>query len=133
MCVNYAPVQRQVLERHLLHRAAECEWKDEAWPDYPAPIIRRAESGILRDGVAVGHEAVIGSFSMVPKGQMPPGVRFYQTANARAETIGKLSSFSKQLESQPVPRDPATGLFEPGRLAKRCAGASGPMAVNRSR
>lgn len=113
MCVNYAPVQRQVLRDIFGIEPPTDEWKDEAWPDYPAPIIRRDESGILRDGMAVGHEAVLASFSMVPKGRMPPGVRFYPTANARAETIGKLSSFSKHWKAGQLCLIPATGFYEP--------------------
>lgn len=113
MCVNYAPVQRQVLRDIFGVEPPAGEWKAEAWPDYPAPIIRRSESGILRDGVDIGREAVLGSFSMVPKGRMPPGVRYYPTANARVETIDKLSSFSKHWKAGQLCLIPATGFYEP--------------------
>ncbi|WP_411860091.1 hypothetical protein [Cupriavidus sp. TKC] len=85
--MNYAPVQRLVLRDVFGVEPPVGEWKAEAWPDYPAPIIRAAEDG--------SRKAVLGSFSMVPKAKMPPGVRYYPTANARTETIGKLSSFAK--------------------------------------
>jgi len=84
MCVNYAPVQRQLLRDVFGVEPPDAEWRVDAWPDYPAPIVRAAADG--------SREAVMGSFSMVPKGRIPPGVRYFPTANARTETIGKLSS-----------------------------------------
>ena len=86
MCVNYAPAQRQVLRDVFGVEPPAGEWKADALPDYPAPIIRAAQDG--------SREAVLGSFSMVPKTKIPPGVRYYPTTNARMETIGKLGSFA---------------------------------------
>ncbi|GMG90641.1 hypothetical protein Cmtc_18610 [Cupriavidus sp. TKC] len=105
MCVNYAPVQRQVLRDVFGVEPPAGEWKAEAWPDYAAPIIRAAADG--------SREAVLGSFSMVPKGKIPPGVRYYPTANARTETIGKLSSFAKHWKAGQFCLIPATGFYEP--------------------
>ncbi len=105
MCVNYAPVQRQVLRDIFGVEPPPGEWKAEAWPDYAAPIIRSTPDG--------GREAVLGSFSMVPKRTIPPGVRYYPTANARMETIGKLSSFAKYWKAGQLCLIPATGFFEP--------------------
>ena len=94
MCVNYAPIQRQVLRDIFGVEPPAGDWKAEAWPDYPAPIVRVADSG--------AREAVMGSFSMVPKGRIPPGVRYYPTANARIETIGQALEGGAAL---PDPRD----------------------------
>ncbi|GAA0839732.1 MULTISPECIES: SOS response-associated peptidase [Cupriavidus] len=105
MCVNYAPVQWQVLRDVFGVEPPAGEWRSEAWPDYPAPIIRATESG--------EREAVLASFSMVPKGKIPPGVRYYPTANARAETIGKLSSFAKHWKAGQLCLIGATGFYEP--------------------
>ena len=62
MCVNYAPVQRQVLRDIFGVEPPPSEWKPETWPKYAAPIIKRTESGIIRDGVDIGRECVIGLF-----------------------------------------------------------------------
>jgi len=70
MCVNYAPVQRQVLRDVFGVEPPPAEWRAEAWPDYLAPIVRADENG--------KREAVMGSFSMVPKAKIPPGVRYCQ-------------------------------------------------------
>ncbi|MGO4764915.1 SOS response-associated peptidase [Cupriavidus sp. 2KB_3] len=113
MCVNYAPVQRQVLRDIFGVEPPAGEWKAEAWPDYPAPIIRSAETGIVRDGVDVGRECVLGSFSMVPKAKIAPGVRFFPTANARMETIGAKTSFARHWKAGQLCLIPATAFYEP--------------------
>lgn len=105
MCVNYAPVQRQLLRDVFDVEPPDAEWRAEAWPDYPAPIVRAAVDGT--------REAVMGSFSMVPKGKIPPGVRYFPTANARTETIGKLNSFAKHWKAGQLCLLPASGFYEP--------------------
>ncbi|MGO4332925.1 SOS response-associated peptidase [Cupriavidus sp. 2TAF22] len=105
MCVNYAPIQRQVLRDIFGIEPPPAEWKAETWPDYPAPIIRATEGG--------GRECAVASFSMVPKAKIPPGARYYPTANARFETIGKLSSFAKHWKAGQLCLIPATSFYEP--------------------
>nr|WP_315595522.1 SOS response-associated peptidase family protein [uncultured Cupriavidus sp.] len=105
MCVNYSPVQRQLLRDVFGVEPPDAEWRLDAWPDYPAPIIRAASDG--------AREAILGSFSMVPRGKMPPGVRYYPTANARTETIGKLSSFGKHWNAGQLCLIPARAFYEP--------------------
>lgn len=80
MCANYSPFQRQMLRDVFGVESPPGEWRSEAWPDYPAPIIRSSESGV--------REAVLGTFSMVPKGKIAPG-------------IGKLSSFAMHWKCWP--------------------------------
>ncbi|MGE6494506.1 hypothetical protein [Cupriavidus metallidurans] len=58
MCLSHAPVQRQVLRDVFGVEPAAGEWKAEAWPDYPAPIIRAAEDG--------SRETVLGQFGLIP-------------------------------------------------------------------
>lgn len=105
MCVNYAPVQHQLLRDVFGVEPPTAEWRADAWPDYPAPIVRASADG--------GREAVMGSFSMVPKARIPQGVRYYPTANARTETIGKLNSFAKHWKSGQLCLIPATCFYEP--------------------
>lgn len=105
MCVNYAPLQRQVLRDIFGIEPPAGDWKTEAWPDYPAPIIRATSDG--------AREAVLGTFSMVPRSMIPPGVRYYPTANARMETIGKISSFARYWKAGQLCLAPATAFYEP--------------------
>lgn len=98
-------VQRQLLHDVFGVEPPEDEWRADAWPDYAAPIVRAAADG--------SREAVMGSFSMVPKGKIPPGVRYFPTANARTETIGKLNSFAKYWKAGQRALIPATGFYEP--------------------
>lgn len=105
MCVNYAPVQRQVLREIFGVEPPTAEWRPEAWPDYAAPIIRAATDG--------SREAVLGSFSMVPKSKIGLAVRYFPTANARVETIGQKSSFAKYWKAGQLCLIPATAFYEP--------------------
>lgn len=106
MCVNYAPVQRQILRDVFGVEPPPGEWRAEAWPDYAAPIIRRAAN-------SGAWEAVLASFSMVPKKAIPQGTRYFPTANARVETIGKLRSFAPYWRTCQFALIPATAFFEP--------------------
>lgn len=105
MCVNYAPVQRQLLRDVFGVEPPDAEWRADAWPDYAAPIVRATADGT--------REAVMGSFSMVPRARIPEGVRYYPTANARTETIGKLSSFAKHWKAGRLCLIGATAFYEP--------------------
>ncbi|QWE97975.1 MULTISPECIES: SOS response-associated peptidase [unclassified Cupriavidus] len=106
MCVNYAPVQRQILRDIFGVEPPPGEWRSEAWPDYPAPIIRRAND-------SDAWESVLASFSMVPKKAIPSGTRYFPTANARVETIGQLRSFASHWRACQFALIPATAFFEP--------------------
>lgn len=118
MCVNYAPVQRQVLRDVFGVEPPIGEWKAEAWRDYPAPIIRANGRG--------ERESVLATFGMVPRAEIkrrnaeteqrtgaPPKLRDYDTMNARLETIGKLSSFAKHWKACELALIPAYRFYEP--------------------
>ncbi|ABF12925.1 putative SOS response-associated peptidase YedK [Cupriavidus metallidurans] len=118
MCVNYAPVQRQVLRDVFGVEPPSDEWRAEAWRDYPAPIIRAGDHG--------QRECVLAGFGMVPKAEIkrrneetmqrtgaPPKVRDYDTMNARLETIGKLQSFAKYWRECRLALVGATAVYEP--------------------
>ncbi|CAG9172335.1 SOS response-associated peptidase family protein [Cupriavidus respiraculi] len=126
MCVNYVPLQRKILRDIFGVEPPEFDWKPETWPDYAAPIVRATESG---------RECVLGSFSMVPKARIGPGVRYYPTANARAETMGKLSSFAKYWKAGQLCLIPATAFYEPnyesGKAVRWKIGLAGwePFAI----
>lgn len=126
MCVNYVPLQRKILRDIFGVEPPAFDWKPETWPDYAAPIVRATDSG---------QECVLGSFSMVPKARIGPGVRYYPTANARVETIGKLSSFANYWRAGQLCLIPATAFYEPnyesGKAVRWKIGLAGwePFAI----
>ena len=65
MCNNYAPVQSQLLRDVYGVEPPPLDYPPETWPDYAAPIIRSNQDG--------RHEALIGTFGMVPKSRIPLG------------------------------------------------------------
>ncbi|WP_066730793.1 SOS response-associated peptidase [Cupriavidus sp. D384] len=106
MCVNYAPVQKRILREIFGVEPPPGLYPEETWPDYAAPIVRQKTG-------EEAWESVLASFSMVPKATIPPGTRYYPTANARVETIGKLSSFARFWKSCQLALIPATAFYEP--------------------
>ncbi|MGE8453887.1 MAG: hypothetical protein ACN6OP_25415, partial [Pseudomonadales bacterium] len=74
MCNNYAPVQRQLLRDVYGVEPPPIDYPPETWPDYAAPII-----------VSTNHSerrTLAGTFGMVPKARIPPGVAKFDTTNA---------------------------------------------------
>lgn len=65
MCMSAGPVQRQVLRDIFRVESPPGERRAERWAHYAAPIIRRAADSGAR-------EAVLASFSMVPRKAISP-------------------------------------------------------------
>lgn len=80
-------------------------WKAETWKDYDAPIVRRGAGG--------DREGLLASYGLVPCKRIPPGVRPFDTMNARAETVGQLRSFSGAWKRQQLCLVPMTVFYEP--------------------
>ncbi|WP_322051862.1 SOS response-associated peptidase [Paraburkholderia bannensis] len=104
MCTNYAAARRDQLFRHFGIEPPDSPWRDEVYKDYPAPIIRRA---------AAGADADVATFGMVPRKHIPPGVRVFDTMNARAETVGEKRSFSGAWKRQQLCLVPCDAFYEP--------------------
>lgn len=81
------------------------EWRDEAYQDYVARIIRRAADN--------KREALVASYGMVPNKRIPAGVKKYSTMNARTETVGQLRSYAKSWREGKLCLVPMRGFFEP--------------------
>lgn len=62
MCVNFIPPSRGQLREWLGCDPGDGQWPDEAWQDYPAPIL-------TRDGLRFA------SYGFIPKRHQPAGVR----------------------------------------------------------
>ena len=108
MCVNFRPPDPELLEAVMgviidLHDSGF--WTDETWKDYSAPIVRRGADG--------QREGLLASYGMVPRKHIPPGVRPFDTMNARSETVGQLRSFSGAWKRAQLCLVPMTAYFEP--------------------
>lgn len=108
MCVNYRPPDPELLNTVMgLMITIDRDpafWKLETWKDYPAPFVRKG---------ADGREALIGTYGMVPRKKIPPGVKVFDTMNARSETVGQLRSFSGAWKKAQHALVPMTAFFEP--------------------
>jgi len=105
MCTNYAPVQGRLLLEIFGVEPPREVYKDETWPDYIAPILRARERG--------ERDCVTASFGMVPRHQIPPGAKRYDTTNARAETVGQRPTFSGPWKAGQLCLVPMTAFYEP--------------------
>ncbi|WP_322050567.1 SOS response-associated peptidase [Paraburkholderia bannensis] len=104
MCTNYAAARRDRLFRHFGVEPPDSPWRDDIYKDYPAPIIRRT---------ADGERADVATFGMVPRKHIPPGVRVFDTMNARAESVGEKRSFSGAWKRQQLCLVPCDAFYEP--------------------
>lgn len=119
MCTNYAPVQRQLLRDVFGVEPPPLDYPPETWPDYAVPIIVG-----IGDGT---RQALVGTFGMVPKARIPPGVAKFDPTNARSETVGEKRSFSGPWKkaSSAWFRQPASTSRTTRPAPSPCAGGSG--------
>ena len=113
MCVNYVTVARKILYDLFdapIDTGADA-WRDEAYQDYLAPIIR-IRGGAF--GECTGQrEALVASYGMIPRQHLSPGVKRFSTMNARAETVGQLRSFAAAWRTGQRCLVPMHAFFEP--------------------
>lgn len=80
------------------------EWRDEIYKDYAAPIILHANGT---------RQSRLATFGIVPRKHIPPGVKVFDTMNARAESVGEKRSFSSGWKQQQLCLIPCTSFYEP--------------------
>jgi putative SOS response-associated peptidase YedK len=107
MCTNYAAARRRTFEKYYGVAPPEDQWRDEAFQDYPAPIIRRNA-----DADAGAREAIVATFGMIPRSKMPAGKR-YSTMNARVETVGERPAYRVAWARQHLCLVPCEAIYEP--------------------
>ncbi|MGT2471648.1 SOS response-associated peptidase [Paraburkholderia terrae] len=80
------------------------DYKREIYKDYYGPIFRRGDDAF---------ETVPASFGIVPRRHIPPGVKVFDTMNARSESVEQKRSFSGVWKSLQFCLIPCRTFFEP--------------------
>jgi putative SOS response-associated peptidase YedK len=80
------------------------DYKREIYKDYAAPIFRRCAGGFRTDPA---------TFGMVPRKRIPPGVKVFDTMNARTKSVGKKRSFSGAWKKLQLCLIPCASFYEP--------------------
>lgn len=120
MCVNYHTPTREQFGTlgAFSDLPADWRWPEEVWKDYLAPIIRRSGDGRL--------EPCLASYGMVPRRHIPPGVKPFDTMNARAESLGERRSFAPAWRRLQLCAVPMAWFYEPcyesGRAQRHAIG-----------
>lgn len=104
MCTNYEPAQGDLFEAFTDFPVPRFDYPRETYKDYVAPILR------LNAGERSTDPA---TFAMVPRKHIPPGVKAFDTMNARAETIGERRSFSGAWKKLQLCLIPCSSFYEP--------------------
>jgi putative SOS response-associated peptidase YedK len=80
------------------------DYKPEIYKDYYAPIFLRSVEQLT---------TVPASFGMVPRRHIPPGVKVFDTMNARTESVEQKRSFSGAWKNLQLCLIPCMSFFEP--------------------
>jgi len=120
MCVNYHPPTPEQFGTlgAFTDLPADWRWPEETWKDYLAPILRTG-----RDG---RPEARLATYGMVPRRQIPPDIKPFDTMNARFETLGERRSFAPAWRRLQLCAVPMAWFYEPcyetGRAVRHAIG-----------
>ncbi|NML34971.1 SOS response-associated peptidase [Paraburkholderia antibiotica] len=104
MCTDYEPAQPDLFEAFTDFPVPQFEYPRETYKDYVAPILRMTAGERSTDPA---------TFGMVPRKHIPPGVKVFDTMNARAETIGEKRSFSGAWKKLQLCLIPCSRFYEP--------------------
>jgi putative SOS response-associated peptidase YedK len=107
MCSNYTPSKRDQLQQHFGVAPPDSDFKDESYPGYMAPMIRRPRA----DAVVGDRACALAMFGMVPHWADLKLAR--QTYNARTETVATKPSFRNSYKRGQFCVIPANSFFEP--------------------
>jgi putative SOS response-associated peptidase YedK len=107
MCVNYRPPTPEQFGTlgAFSDLPSGLRWPEETWKDYLAPILRSRGDG--------RPEACLASYGMVPRRQIPPEIKPFDTMNARAETLGERRSFASSWRRLQLCAVPMAWFYEP--------------------
>ncbi|OWJ56011.1 SOS response-associated peptidase [Paraburkholderia caledonica] len=104
MCTSYEAPGKIEFETFSLFPEPSFDYRSEIYKDYPAPIFRRVDGQLSTDAA---------TFGMVPRERIPPGVKVFDTMNARSETVGQKRSFSGAWNRLQLALVPCRRFYEP--------------------
>lgn len=104
MCANYDPSKEIDFEAFSEFPRPKFDYPPETWKDYVAPILRMDGAERLTDPA---------TFGMVPRKHIPPGVKLFDTMNARAESVGEKRSYSGAWKNLQLCLIPCRSFYEP--------------------
>jgi putative SOS response-associated peptidase YedK len=121
MCVNYRPPTPEQFNGRIgafSELPRDWHWPEETWKDYAAPILRAAPG--------MRAQPALASYGMTPRRHIPPGVKPFDTMNARAESLGERRSFSPFWRRLQLCAVPMQHFYEPcyesGRAVRHAIG-----------
>lgn len=120
MCVNYRPPTPEQFGAigAFSELPADWRWPEETWKDYLAPIVRRGAHG--------RPEALLATYGMLPRRQIPPDIKPFDTMNARAESLVERRSFAPAWRRLQLCAVPMAWFYEPcyetGRAVRHAIG-----------
>ncbi|HEY1999923.1 SOS response-associated peptidase [Paraburkholderia sp.] len=104
MCTSYETSEYDRFEAFSVFPRPKFQYKREIYKDYVAPIFRRGADGFSTDPA---------TFGMVPRNRIPPGVKVFDTMNARSESVGEKRSFSGAWKKLQLCLIPCQTFYEP--------------------
>jgi putative SOS response-associated peptidase YedK len=104
MCTSYETNEYERFEAFSVFPAPDFEYRREIYKDYGAPVFRRGPDGFSTD---------LATFGIVPRKHIPPGVKVFDTMNARAESVGERRSFSGAWKNLQLCLIPCQSFYEP--------------------
>ncbi|NGZ86924.1 SOS response-associated peptidase [Duganella aceris] len=108
MCINFRPPDPAMLEAVMgviIDLNDGGFWEDDTFKDRLAPIVRRGADG--------QREGLLASYGAVPQKRIPPGVKKFDTMNARSETVGEKRSYARPWQQQQLCLVPMISFDEP--------------------
>lgn len=127
MCTSYESNNpKEPFDVFSLFPQPDFDYRPEIYKDYFAPIFRRVTDGFSTDPA---------TFGIVPRKRIPPGVKVFDTMNARTESIGEKRSYSGAWKNLQLCLIPCKTFFEPnyetGKPVRWKIGSAdgGPLAV----
>lgn len=135
MCSHYESVRdRQVLKRHFQLTDLPQGGKVDVWPTYASLFIRRHEFADVGDEAVPEHEALLGSFGLIPHWATDTKIA-RQAYNARSETVAVKPSYREVWKRAHHCIIPADAICEPDwrsgkAISTRISRADGePMGI----
>ena len=135
MCSHYEPVINPAkLKDYFGVDISDLKLRDELWPGYLGPFIRKHEFADVGDEAVPARELMAGSFGMIPHWSKDDKIA-RRTYNARSETVHEKPSFRDAWKLSRHCIIPADAIYEPDwrsgkAVATRIARSDGkPMGI----